>query len=94
MHAVDALSIDVLMKFKHTKHSSKAKCVYVRHQFIVLLHDCSTILIQYYNTFAVSFTLMMTIWKHVHDKEHNTTQVQGRVRYSKYAIIMLLWLNI
>ena len=20
---------------------------------------------------------MMTIWKHVHDKEHNTTQVQG-----------------
>ena len=37
-NAVDALSIDVLMKFKHTKHSSKAKCVYVRHQFIVLLH--------------------------------------------------------
>ena len=27
-NAVDALSIDVLMKFKHTKHSCKAKCVY------------------------------------------------------------------
>ena len=37
-NAVDALSIDVLMKFKHTKHSSKAKCVYVRHHFIILLH--------------------------------------------------------
>ena len=54
--------------------------------------DCSTILIQYYNTFAVSFTLMMTIWKHVHDKEHNTTQVQGRVRYSNYNAVVVKYI--
>ena len=38
--------------------------------------DCSTVPL----LFLCSFTLMMTIWKHVHDKEHNTTQVQVRVR--------------
>ena len=36
-NAVDTLSTDVLMKFKHTKHSSKAKCVYVGHHFIICI---------------------------------------------------------
>ena len=35
---------------------------------------------------------MMTIWKYVHDKEHNTTQVQGRVRYSNYNAVVVKYI--